>query len=317
MEFFGVTGSCVAIERWCKRYGLFREARDAMICLTGDVHQDSLMTNEQIFLREHGRDVSEVGVSVDYVRLCEKYDVKCTLYTTGRTLAEQWEQFRPIAESPLVEVGGHTFGGLPRSRLSRLWASLTGGISASHGHSHGSYARQKRDVKKMLDIARKRLGKDLLSWRSHGLVRDANTYKILAEMGIQYISDEVNWDKIMPERLEEGLISHPLNVLMDHDHIYHAHRTHEYVDRQKKSWRYDDDPTAESYTIEEWGEIVQEQVRVIEEQGGLATVLMHTLCMFVADEFATMERLLAVFAQSETIWASEVGQLLRSGNGGR
>jgi len=281
-----------------------------MICLTGDIHHDSLRTNEQMFVKEQGLDVTEVGSSAAYVRLCEKYNVKCTLYTTGKTLAEQWEEFMPIAESPVAEVGGHTFAGVPRSLLSRLWAALTGGISASHGHSHGSYARQRRDAKRMMDIARERLGKEIVSWRSHGLVRDANTDKILSQMGIQYISDELNWEKVLPERLADGLISHPMNVITDHDHIYHAHRTKEYVEKQKENWPYADDPTMESHPIEEWGWIVEEQVRHIEENDGLATVLMHPFCMHVADEFVTMERLLKVFAQSKTIWASEVVQAL-------
>jgi len=284
-----------------------------MICLTGDVHHDSLVTNEQIFLKEQGRDVSEVDVTVEYVRLCEKYNVKCTLYTTGRTLAEQWDQFRPIAESGFVEVGGHTYGGLPRSPFSRAWASLTGGISVSHGQSHGSYAKQKRDAQRMVEVARERLGRDIVSWRSHGLVRDENTCRILDELGIRFISDEIDWDALRPRRLPEGLVSHPLNVIMDHDHIYHAHRTADYVEKLKKKWTFHDDPTMESYTIHEWGAMVEKQAQAIEEKGGLATLLLHPLCMFAADEFRTFERLLAVFARSQTVWACETEQFLAEG----
>ena len=127
-------------------------------------------------------------------------------------------------------------------------------------------------------------------------------------MGVRCISDELSWDKLLPERLPSGLISHAINVIMDHDHIYHAHRTREYVEKQRRCWPLQDDPTSESYTVGEWGELVERQVRVIQEQGGLATVLMHPLCMFVADGFETMTRLLEFFAQYETIWASEVGR---------
>ena len=182
-----------------------------MICLTGDIHHDSLATNEQLYLRRHEPGASEVAISCEYVRLCEEHGVKCTLYTTGRTLAAQWDGFEPIAASPVVEVGGHTYGGLPRSRLSRFLALVRGGTSLSHGHSHGSYAKQSRDAARMVDIARKRLGHAIVSWRSHGLVRDHNTNRILAELGIQYISDEINWEKHLPEEVDGGLISHPLS----------------------------------------------------------------------------------------------------------
>jgi len=48
-----------------------------MICLTGDVHHDGLRTNEQLFLSP--KKISEVAITLDYVRLCEKYNIKCTL----------------------------------------------------------------------------------------------------------------------------------------------------------------------------------------------------------------------------------------------
>jgi len=265
-----------------------------MICLTGDVHHDSLGWSDQKFLRARRPDLSEIKVSVEYVRLCEKHGVKCTLYTTGKTLAEQWDAFGPIAGSAVVEVGGHTYGALEAT-------------SGPHGRSHGTYDQQRQDVAQMVSIARQRLGKDIVSWRGHGLVRDEHTYKILWEMGIRYISDEVNWDKTHPERLAEGLISHPLNVIMDHDHLYHADRTPESVKRTQARWPSHYGPVSESYPIGDWARIVEDQVRRIEEEEGVATVLMHPICMFLVDEFQTLERLLKLFSQSKTIWAREVG----------
>lgn len=279
-----------------------------MICLTGDVHHDQLATNEQLWLERQGRRISEVAMSVRYTRLCEEYGVKCTLYTTGRTLADQWEEFAPIAASPLIEVGGHTFEGLPRPAFSRLRAWLGGTVSVSHANSHGSYKAQQRDVRRMMDTARRRLGRDIVSWRSHGLVRDDNTDDILYKAGIRYISDELNWERLRPNRLPGGLISHPLNVIMDHDHIYHAHRDEDYVRRQQSNWGYVTDPTRESYDIDAWANLVERQVATIEEQNGVATVLLHPLCMYSADEFKTMRRLLKFFSQYSTIWACETGQ---------
>jgi len=273
-----------------------------MICLTGDVHHDGLRTNEQMFLSP--QKISEVAVSVEYVRLCEKYNVKCTLYVTGRILADQWQEFRPAADSPLVEIGGHSYGGFPASYWEKLKARLTGRVACSHGSSPGSFSSQKQDVTTMMAIARQRTGKDIVSWRSHGLVRDQYTYQILAQAGIHFISDELNWQKIFPERLPKGLISHPMNVIIDHDHIYHAHRTPEYVKRQGRP--FPDDPASESYPVEEWGNLVEKQVLAIEGKGGVATVLMHPICMFTADGFKTMERLLKIVSRYKTLWASEM-----------
>lgn len=277
-----------------------------MICLTGDTHHDGLDTNEQLWMRQHGDDSSEVDITREYVRLCERHHVKCTIYVTGRTLADQWDKFRPIAESPFCEVGGHTYEALPRPRFSRLRAWLSGEVSCSHANSHGSYRAQERDVKKMCDIARQRLGEPIVSWRSHGFVRDENTDEILFKHGIRFISDDMSWDKLHPQRNVAGLVSHAVNVMMDHDHIYHAHRTPEYVQKQKKNWNYTADPATESYKIDEWGDLLLEQVRKIDDAGGVATVLMHPVCMYVADGFKTFAKLLAVFAKSKTVFAREI-----------
>ena len=285
-----------------------------MICLTGDIHHLSLRINEQAFLPAGE---SEVGVAVHYLRLLEEFGVKATFYVTGRTLDEEWEAFQPIAESPLVEIGGHTYAGLPRSRWSALRARLTGRPTVSHASSHGSYRRQFRDTLRMVDVVRRRTGRRVVSWRSHGLVRDRHTDGILARCGIRFISDELSWDKLLPERTQAGLVSLPLNVIMDHDHLYHAHRTREYVERQKARWTFTQDPTRESYPIQEWAEMVVRQVSAIEARGGLATVLMHPLCMFVADEFRTARRLLELFARSRCLWASEAAELAPGAGGAK
>jgi hypothetical protein len=53
------------------------------------------------------------------------------------------------------------------------------------------------------------------------------------------------------------------------------------------------------------------QVENIEAEGGIATVLAHPLCMYLADGFATFEALLRVFSKSKCIWAREILELSR------
>lgn len=279
-----------------------------MICLTGDIHHDSLKINDQKHITDPN--LNEIRIVNRYMELIDSYNVKVTFYTTGKTLKEQWRDFRSVAESSLVEIGGHTYSGLPRSLAGRL-RSLFGLTSVSHGDSHGSLEQQRNDIRKMIAIVKKRLGKDLVSWRSHGLVSDANTNRLLAEQGIGFLSDDLDWDKLYPERTEEGLISHPMNVIMDHDHLYHAHRTPAYVEKQRVDWPFKNDPTSESFGIEEWGKLVEKQVLEIERKGGVATVLMHPLCMYLADKFKTAERLIKLFSEYETVWACETGRFVR------
>ena len=281
-----------------------------MICLTGDIHHLSLRINEHSYLPEGD---SETAVAERYLHLIEEFGLKATFYVTGRALDEEWPQLRPLADSPLVEIGGHTYSGLPRSAWSALRSRLTGRPTVSHASSPGPYHRQLRDAARMVEAVARRTGRQLTSWRSHGLVRDRHTESILVRCGIRFISDELSWDKLLPESTPAGLISHPINVIMDHDHLYHAHRTPEYVERQKARWGFAQDPTRESYPIEAWSELVRAQVQAIEERGGLATVLMHPLCMFIADRFRAARRLLEFFAGRRCVWASETAQLLPEG----
>ncbi|MBU0478498.1 polysaccharide deacetylase family protein [bacterium] len=280
-----------------------------MICLTGDIHNASLRINDHKYIEDP--EDSDVKISCRYLKLLEKYGIKATFYVVGKTLDEEWEDFKPIADSELVEIGGHTYGGLPISKLYRLWCKIMGKPPRSHSHTQGSRFQQKNDIQKMIDVVKARTGKDIVSWRSHGLVSDKSTYPLLSGMGIRMISDDLNWNKIYPEKTKEGLISHPMNVIMDHDHVYHAHRTKEYVDKMKENWPWPDDPTKESYAIEEWAKIVEKQVLGIEKKGGVATILMHPLCMYLADKFKTAEKLFEVFSQYKTIWAREIPEYLK------
>jgi len=280
-----------------------------MICLTGDIHHMSLRINDQRFIPEAGD--TEAAIAGRFLKLVESRGLKVTFYVTGMTLEQEWPAIAPIAESPLAEIGGHTYAGLPRPPGARVRSFLTGRRSVSHSSSHGSPAAQERDVRRMIEVAQRRMGRRIVSWRSHGLVVDRNTYPILARNGIRFISDELAWSKMLPERTAEGLVSHPMNVIMDHDHIYHAHRTQQYVEQQKQAGGgYPGDPDRESYSVGEWAGIVRGQVAEIESRGGLATVLMHPLCMYLADRFAAAEMLLDMFCRSTSIWASETGRLL-------
>jgi len=275
-----------------------------MICLTGDIHHSSLRTNDQNYL-DYPRE-TEAKVSCEFTQILSRYGLKVTFYTTGRTLADEWEDFKPIAESRCVEIGGHTYDGLPQSRI-KVWAcGLAGRKASSHAPTHGSRRKQKHDIERMVRIAQERTGRRITSWRSHGFLSDRHTYGLLAEAGIQAISDEMSLTKTQPAKTPEGLVSHPINVIHDHDHLYHAHRDEDFV-RKAKATGYGSDVFGnESYAIEDWGEIVEEQVARIQEKGHVATILMHPICQYLADEFKTAERLFRFLSRYENCCASDL-----------
>jgi peptidoglycan/xylan/chitin deacetylase (PgdA/CDA1 family) len=271
-----------------------------MICLTGDVHHASLRINDQKFLPSGE---TEVQIAGRYVALLEKYGVKATLYVCGKCFVEEWDDLKPCVLSPLVEVGGHGY----RTRDPR---PLFDWYGERTGNWNGPRAYQDWDIRRMSEVCRERTGSTPVAWRAHSLKVDANTYPLLAKHGYRLVSDEISARKTWPEKIEQDLISHPMNVLPDHDHLFHAHRTPEYVEKANAAGYGADDFGAVSYSIEEWGEKVLAQVRAIEERGGVATILAHPICMYLADNFQTFEKLLKVFADSHCIHAREILPLL-------
>lgn len=278
-----------------------------MICLTGDVHHASLRINDQRFIPDRGD--TEVKIAQRYVALLEKYGVKATLYVCGKCFTEEWDDLRPTTLSPLVEVGGHGY----RSRQPR---PLFDWYGRRTGNWNGPRLYQAWDIRRTVEACEEKTGRRPVAWRAHSYKVDPNTYPLLAKYGFKLVSDEVRAKNLWPERIPDGLISHPLNTIPDHDHLYHAHRTEEFVKRANETGYGADEFGAVSYRIEEWGDLILKLVEAIEARGGIATILAHPLCMYLADRFQTFQKLLAEFSQLPCIWAREIPELLDRGPSG-
>ena len=87
---------------------------------------------------------------------------------------------------------------------------------------------------------------------------------------------------------------------------YPEEKKFEFVEKAKERGYGADDFGSDSYPIDEWGEMVEKQVIDIGRRNGIATVLMHPICLYLADEFRTAEKLLKIFSQYKTIWAKEM-----------
>ncbi|MBT3375698.1 MAG: polysaccharide deacetylase family protein [Lentisphaerae bacterium] len=274
-----------------------------MICLTGDVHPMSLQINDQKHISDSA--LTETRITQQYVGLLARYGVKATLYVCGGCFRDEWCDLEPVVTHPLVEVGGHMFN----ARFPRECFDAYG---EQTGLWNGPKWFQDWDIGEMIRVAQERGGAEIVSWRAHSYMVDSNSHELLAKHGIKLVSDDVESDSVWPRTIDFGLITHPINVIPDHDHLYHAHRTPEYVEEVNRRSYGADDFGAVSYTIEDWGEKVIEQVERIDRIGGLATVLAHPLCHFLADGFATLEKILARFASKPTVFARDIRDLADS-----
>jgi hypothetical protein len=266
----------------------------------------SLRTNNQRFVAD--KHSTEVKITQRYVALLEKYGVKATLYICGKCFAEEWDDLKAVVSSSLVEVGGHQY----RARQPRGLFDWYGRMT---GNWNGPRWFQKWDISRTIQVCEEKIGYRIVSWRGHNYKMDPNTYPLLSKFGIQLVSDEIRAKEMWPKKLPvsstetlmtKDIISHPLNVIPDYDHLYHAHRTGPYVERAKALGYGEDEFGAISYTIQEWGDLVLRQSEAIQKAEGIATILAHPICMYLTDEFKTFEKLLKSFSDLGCIWAREI-----------
>ncbi|MBU0607405.1 MAG: polysaccharide deacetylase family protein [Armatimonadetes bacterium] len=269
-----------------------------MICLTGDVHHMSLCTKESKYLPSG---MTEVQVAQRYVQLLEEHGAKATLYVTGMCYVTERRDLQPVVRSPQVEVGGHFFWARQPRRCFDWYGRRT-------GNWNGPRWFQAWDIRRNIAVCRRMTGIAPVSWRAHSYKVDRNTYPLLARYGVRCVLDAIEKDTLRPQLIEAGLVSHPMNVIPDHDHLYHAHRTPEFVAEANRRGYGADDFGAVSYTIEEWGDLVAEQAEAIDAAGGVATVLAHPICMFIADEMKTFAGLLERWRGKRLVWAKELAE---------
>lgn len=265
-----------------------------MICMTGDVHHE-MGTLGQSFL-----ETSEARVAKEYVDIAQQYDIKTTLFVTGKAFKENGKTLREVANRNCVEIGGHTWNALRPKFLHNLFKIII-------GSKYGPKVYQKFDIKRTLNIIKEKTGERPISWRTHSYASNKATIRVLKQEEVKVISDEVNNEKICPERVNERILSLPINVMPDHEHVYYGARTKEHVENAiKNGWS--DSFTSASFTIGQYKQIIMRQIREIERKGGIATVLLHPFTMKIADDFATFKEICEWIKEKKyrTIFCKEV-----------
>lgn len=272
-----------------------------MICLTSDIHHSSLCTGNQ----QHC-DLPEIQVARRSLELIEKAGIKTTFFISGKSFVEEWEDLKPICRHPLVEVGGHNYSCFQPELLHRVWNRLLGSYN-------GPAWVQRRDAQRTIDIIRRRTGRTIRSWRNHMYMHGPYTEEVLSRCGLQVCSDGVRKNTAGFEWHSTGLLNLPINVIPDHEHLYHAERTPEWVERWVRRYGWSDDFGSQSYFIRDWTEVVLERLRQNEESGVLSVMIVHPITMYLCDQFASFQKILDFITDRETLHVSEVHSLAANG----
>lgn len=248
------------------------------VCVTGDVHHASLGTRDQAYM-----DRTEVEAAVEYAEVAAEYDVPVTLFVTGKAAVEEPDRVRDLAGMDNVEVGGHNYWAFD-TPVHSAWRAVERATGGRVGSWNGPRRFQSWEIARTIS-AFEDLGVDLASWRDHAYRRDRHTAELLAAHGFTHLSDAVGPDERVRE--EAGLTVVPVNTPPDHEHVYHAFRTEEYVAESDFEGPFG----SESYPVAEWVDRVVEAVEAATDRGDPATVLAHPSCMELADGLAAFGRL--------------------------
>ena len=272
-----------------------------LVCITGDVHHQSLATREAPFIDP----LTEIQLAREYIDIATRHGLKVTLFVTGKTLKEEWADFQKLQGSPNVEFGAHTY-----SAFQPLWFHRTTKLFT------GSYwlnkHQQRRDIERTVQIFNQRLG-SVRSWRTHSYEYDKYTATLLTEAGFEIWSDVMDKSIFQPSIVAgTGLISLPINIREDHSGFFHGFLTREEVSKKQSSiisniknsvrGRKCCETTVVDGAV--WEEGFMSDVFKATD-AGVAVMNLHPVCMYLLDRFKTFDRLCANVAQYESLFVSE------------
>ena len=261
-----------------------------MIFLTGDVHH----INKKELSDQQFMPITEAEAAKKYVEIADKYGIKVTLFFTGKSLIEEPKTIKDILKFKNIEIGGHTYNAYQPEIIYHLFKKFTDSVN-------GPEWWQERDIRKTLNVIKKVTGEDAISWRNHAYKYDKYTYNILKRYGIRVVSNDVASQKLFPERIDDTILSLPINTTPDHEHLYHGEK--KYVEGVKESYG----PYSKGifYSIDKWLEVIKGEIESIEKAGGTATILCHPSCMEVADGMGIFDKLCDFLSQYKTAFVRE------------
>lgn len=261
-----------------------------MICLTADVHHKTLNNYEM-----RNIDSTEASLALQYVDILKKYDLNVTIFFTGLTGIQEPEKVLQIASQKGVEIGGHTFFAFKHRRLYNLWRKIT-------GNGNGPAFFQNWEIRKTLHVLNNISLCPVVSWRNHAFRSDKNTYLLLKQNGINFVSDLVTPLLYKPRyHIPTRLIEIPINNLTDNDFIYRS--SSKYIKGKTINVGGLSDKIM---SPREWLKKVLYQTEKIEKAGGISTLLVHPACMKATDDFKLFRELCSELTSYQSICMKDI-----------
>ncbi|MDY6915377.1 MAG: polysaccharide deacetylase family protein [Candidatus Cloacimonadota bacterium] len=265
-----------------------------MICLTGDLHHMGLKTGNQAHAEK-----SEIKIAQEYLAMLEEAEVNVTFFVTGKAFKDEWEDLKPICDSKYTEIGGHNYYAFKPEIWHRFWNKLIKNYNGPHWY-------QKWEVAKTIRIIQEKTGRKIKIWRNHMYMHGPKTEKVLAELGIRICSDGVQKNSNGLQKHSSGIYNFPLNIIPDHEHIYHAERTPKWVQKWQKRYNWSDDFGPDSFYIKDWTEIVLSNLEENEKNGVISNIIIHPITMYLSDEFKSFQKILGFLKKRKTVFMSNL-----------
>jgi len=274
-----------------KKFSLrsFNEPKFKMIILTGDVHTNQLKGWEQ---KKIG---SEIKMAQRYLDILKKYRMSCTLFINGICLDDksEREEVKKLLEYD-VELGGHTYNNFKNINIIKnyIYRKLYNCI-------YGSYGFQEKDIRKT-KRAFEKSGLKMTSWRTHAFGSNKETFKILEEEDVKYVSDLLG--DIKPFKSNK-IIHVPINIPVDQNTIAYGELKPENRDSFASC-------TKGRISPEEWFEILKKRIKENEKNKILSIILIHPATMACLDNFKLFEKIVEFLSRYESIKMSEFNQII-------
>lgn len=239
-----------------------------MIYITGDVHSKIPKNWEQ----ENSK--SEIDNAKIYLEILKKNKLSSTLFINGICLKQNPEKIREFLSYD-VELGGHTYNNFDSMNpikgyiYRKIWGCVYGPISY-----------QERDIKKTKNEFEK-LGLKMNSWRTHAFGSNKDTYNLLREYGVKYISDLIG--EVEPFD-SSNLIHLPINIPVDVVTISYG----EFKPENRNPFA---SCTKGRIKPEEWFEIIKKRIAQNEKDKKDSILLIHPQTMAVLDNFSLFKEI--------------------------
>ncbi len=258
------------------------------ICLTGDVHHEYRGKKINRFMNE-----KEIHLTDKYCKICNKFSLKATIFMTGKCVDQSPDNINKLMKYKNIEIGGHTNAAFEKFPLMLKYANL---MIFKSKYGPGFY--QKKDINTCVRKLSKFIGKDVVSWRTHGYQSNITTYKHLKNNGIKLISDRLLRWRLKPKKTLD-LIDLPINVAVDRAYII-------YPNKKDINERIDGYYRPGILTPEDWLELVKIQIKDIINKNGIATLLVHPETMKITNNFKIFEKLCKFISKYESVTCEDI-----------